>query len=206
MKKIGINLISKSNHSIFIGFIIFILLLGISLGVYLNKIYPDSTSYIMEYISRTSNYYTDSSYSVLNLMYINGKNDFFYLLSLLVLSLGVFTWPLALLVIFLKGVSVGFTVSTLVIGFNFSYLKMIFFVLVKNIVIMPFSIVVMVVLFNYVKNAFSAIKMSRKFKNKYYITRLAKKYIINSMAIIIPAVLVQGFINGILIFITQRIF
>ncbi|OPJ56964.1 stage II sporulation protein M [Alkalithermobacter paradoxus] len=206
MRKINGFSSFKFNYKIFVVFIIFILTLGVSSGVYLNKIYPESINSITEYISRTSNYYSNTDYSVFELVFLNLKNDFLYLSSLFILSLGVITWPLTFLAIFLKGLSIGFTINTLVLGFNPGYIKIIFLILVKNIVIIPLSIVIMIITFSYVLEFLSNFKLFRKFKNNNHMKRLIVKCSVNTMSVVVPTVLIQSILNAVSIFLLQRIF
>jgi stage II sporulation protein M len=196
---------SKSNYKIILIFFIFLFSLGITSGVYLNKVYPISNSSIVDYISRTTSYY-EGSFDVLKLTFLNFKNDIIYLLSMYLCSLMVFTCPLVLVIVFLKGLSIGYTINTVILILKMSSFKIVLLTLIKNILIVPFSFFVIILSFNYFLEAVSAIKICNRFKSLNHMKKLITKYSINVLTLFLVVSILQSLVNVASIFIIQRIF
>ncbi|SHH08455.1 hypothetical protein [Tepidibacter thalassicus] len=205
MDKISKFFRMRSNYKITLIFFIFLFSLGITSGVYLNKTYPILNSSIKDYISRTNSYYT-TDFNILKLTFLNFKNDLIYLFSMYLCSLMIFTCPLVLVIVFLKGLSIGYTINTLILILKMSSLKIIFLTLIKNILIVPFSFFVIILSFNYFLEAVCAIKICTKFKSLNYMKKLIIKYSINTVVLFLLVSILQSLVDAASIFIIQRIF
>ena len=199
--------LSKSNLNYKIIMIIFIFLfsLGVTSGAYLNKVYSISDTSMNEFISRTTSDY-NQNFNLINETLLNLKNDFVYLISIYLASLFVITSPLVLVIVFLKGLSIGYTVNTLMLVLKTGSIKMIFLILMKNIVIIPFTFFVILFSFNYFFEAIHALKVSNIFKNYNHIKKLMFKYSINLIGIFAVITALQGVVNLVSIFIMQKVF
>lgn len=199
--------LSKSNLNYKIIMIIFIFLfsLGVTSGAYLNKVYSISDTSMNEFISRTTSDY-NQNFNLINETLLNLKNDFVYLISIYLASLFVITSPLVLVIVFLKGLSVGYTVNTLMLVLKAGSIKMIFLILMKNIVIIPFTFFVILFSFNYFFEAIHALKVSNRFRNYNHIKKLMFKYSINLIGIFAVIAVLQGVVNLVSIFIMQKVF
>lgn len=199
--------LSKSNLNYKIIMIIFIFLfsLGVTSGAYLNKVYSISDTSMNEFISRTTSDY-NQNFNLINETLLNLKNDFVYLISIYLASLFVITSPLVLVIVFLKGLSVGYTVNTLMLVLKAGSIKMIFLILMKNIVIIPFTFFVILFSFNYFFEAIHALKVSNRFRNYNHIKKLMFKYSINLIGIFAVIAVLQGVVNIVSIFIMQKVF
>lgn len=206
MKKINDFFNTKYNYKVIIIIFIFLFSLGITSGVYLNKLYSQGNSSIADYIARTNNYYSNSNFNISQLLFLNVKNDFIYLLSMYLCSLVVVTFPLVLTIIFFKGLSIGYTVNTLVLTLKVGSIKSILLILMKNILIIPFSILVIIISLNYFMESISALRYSSKFRNMNYMKKVAKKYSVNIAGLFMLIIVLQGIINAISMLILKRIF
>lgn len=196
---------SNVNYKIIMIIFIFLFSLGVTSGAYLNKVYSISDTSMNEFISRTTSDY-NQNFNLINETLLNLKNDFVYLISIYLASLFVITSPLVLVIVFLKGLSVGYTVNTLMLVLKTGSIKMIFLILMKNIVIIPFTFFVIFFSFNYFFEAIHALKVSGRFKNYNHIKKLMFKYSINLIGIFAVIVALQGIVNLVSIFIMQKIF
>ncbi len=196
---------SNLNYKIIMIIFIFLFSLGVTSGAYLNKVYSISDTSMNEFISRTTSYY-NQNFNLINETLLNLKNDFVYLISIYLASLFVITSPLVLVIVFLKGLSVGYTVNTLILVLKTGSIKMIFLILMKNIVIIPFTFFVIFFSFNYFFEAIHALRISNRFKNHNHIKKLMLKYSVNLIGIFAAIVTIQGIVNLVSIFIMQKIF
>ncbi|CAH2212905.1 hypothetical protein [Tepidibacter aestuarii] len=196
---------SNCNYKIIMIIFIFLFSLGVTSGAYLNKIYSISDTSMNEFISRTTSDY-NQNFNLIGEALLNLKNDFIYLISMYLASLFVITSPLVLVIVFLKGLSIGYTVNTLILVLKSGSIKMIFLILMKNIVIIPFTFLVIFFSFNYFFEAIHALKISNRFKNYNHIKKLMLKYSINLIGLFAVIVTIQGVVNLVSIFIMQKIF
>ncbi|MEJ8553672.1 hypothetical protein [Tepidibacter sp. Z1-5] len=205
MKKIFKFSSSNLNYKIIMIIFIFLFSLGVTSGAYLNKVYSISNTSMNEFISRTTSDY-NQNFNLINETLLNLKNDFVYLISMYLSSLFIITSPLILVIVFLKGLSVGYTVNTLMLVLKTGSIKMIFLILMKNIVIIPFTFLVMSFSFNYFFEAIHALRISNRFKNYNHIKKLMLKYSINLIGLFAVIVTIQGIVNLVSILIMQKIF
>ncbi len=206
MKRINSFFYSNLNYKIISIFFIFLFTFGITSGVYLNKVYPIENTSIIDHIIKINSYYDHSNFPISKLIVLNLKNDFFYLFSVYICSLMIFTWPLILGIIFLKGLSIGYTISILLLALKENAMKIIISILIKNILIIPFSLIIILFAFNYFMESIGTLKICSRFKNSNHMKKLIKKYTMNTIVLFIPMVLIQSMVNGIYIYIAQRIF
>ena len=92
-----------------------IFLTSVVMGTYLNKIWPDYQSKIVNSINPIVEYYS-SKISVRNIVMANLKSDISFMLGISLTALTVITFPLALLIFLLKGISMGYTINSIILA------------------------------------------------------------------------------------------
>ena len=205
MNKLSTILNTKHNYKIIVILFVFMFSLGITSGVYLNKLYVMDNSAIKAYITHNSDF-IGFDLSVGNVVYMNAKNDLFYLFLLYVCSLLVIIYPLIYMVVFAKGLSIGYAINTLLLTLKAGSIKSIMIIFFKNLIVLPCSVIIVVLSFNYFFEMLNAIKFSRKFRNDRYIKKVFKRVTINMASIFVITITLQSFLNGIIITIFHKIF
>lgn len=166
-------------------FVVFVII-----GSCLNKINSNYINNISTQVTEIYNYYS-GDISIKNLVFVNIKEYIRYLSYIGILSLFLFTFPLALLVFILKAMSIGYTVNTCVLLFGLKSFKMCSIVFLKNIVIAPVSIILMLLSIEYVKNGFKLLKKKRQDS----ILSLGKEFLLNLIIIMFISIILQSMIN-----------
>ena len=205
MNKMSTILNTRYNYKIIVILFVFMFSLGITSGVYLNKIYYSDATAIKAYITQNTDF-IGFDMNTSKLIYVNAKNDFLYLFMLYICSLVVLIYPLIYGVVFIKGLSIGYAVNTLILTLKLGSIKSIMIIFLKNIIILPCSILVVVLSFNYFLEIINAIKFSRKFKNKKYLKKVFKKVTINMASIFAVTIILQSALNGITMIIFHKFF
>ena len=178
--------------------IIFIILVFI--GTYLNKFLPNGQDIVLDSINNLNEYYSQGSdINVRAVVFSNLRENIVFLGSIVLFSLFVFTFPLAIISFLLKGVSIGYTINSFILLIKLKSIKMILIMLIKNFIIIPGAILLMVISFYYIRNIYEEYKRGRK----EGILFLGKRYLLNGIIVIIICTVVQMLLNAISIGILQ---
>lgn len=166
------------NVQILIIGILFIVALGI--GAYLNKIWPNYQHIIIDNINPSIEYYSDSSLGIKETVMSNLKVDTIFMVSIALLSIFVVTFPITVLVIMLKGMSIGYTINSIILTLKLKSFKMVGITLLKNIIIVPGAIILVLISFNYFKEVMYEFKKGKKDN----ILFLLKRYLLNVIIVV----------------------
>lgn len=187
--------ISKEIIYLSIVFIVFV-----AIGTYLNKIFPNGQDLVIDSINDLNDYYSQGSdINVSAVVFSNLRENIIFLGSIILFSLFVFTFPLSIISFLLKGISIGYTINSLILLIKLKSIKMILIIVMKNFIIIPGAILIMAVSFYYIKNIYEEYKRGRK----EGILFLGKRYLLNGIIIIIVCVSAQLLLNSISIGILQ---
>lgn len=187
--------ISKEIMYLSIIFIIFVLV-----GTYLNKIVLNGQDIVLDSINDLNNYYSQgSNINVRDVVFSNLRENIFFLGSIVIFTLFVFTFPLAIISFLLKGVSIGYTINSFILLIKLKSIKMILIMVIKNFIIIPGAILLLAISFYYIKNIYEEYKKGRK----EGILFLGKRYLLNGIIVIIICTVVQMLLNAISIGILQ---
>lgn len=187
--------ISKEIMYLSIIFIIFVLI-----GTYLNKIVLNGQDIVLDSINDLNNYYSQgSNINVRDVVFSNLRENIFFLGSIVIFTLFVFTFPLAIISFLLKGVSIGYTINSFILLIKLKSIKMILIMVIKNFIIIPGAILLLAISFYYIKNIYEEYKKGRK----EGILFLGKRYLLNGIIVIIICTVVQMLLNAISIGILQ---
>lgn len=187
--------ISKEIIYLSIIFIIFVLV-----GTYLNKIFFNGQDIVLDSINDLNNYYSQgSNINVRAVVFSNLRENIFFLGSIVIFTLFVFTFPLAIISFLLKGVSIGYTINSFILLIKLKSIKMILIMVIKNFIIIPGAILLLAISFYYIKNIYEEYKKGRK----EGILFLGKRYLLNGIIVIIICTVVQMLLNAISIGILQ---
>ena len=187
--------ISKEIMYLSIIFIIFVLV-----GTYLNKIFLNGQDIVLDSINDLNNYYSQgSNINVRAVVFSNLRENIFFLGSIVIFTLFVFTFPLAIISFLLKGVSIGYTINSFILLIKLKSIKMILIMVIKNFIIIPGAILLLAISFYYIKNIYEEYKKGRK----EGILFLGRRYLLNGIIVIIICTVVQMLLNAISIGILQ---
>ena len=187
--------ISKEIMYLSIIFIIFVLV-----GTYLNKIFLNGQDIVLDSINDLNNYYSQgSNINLRAVVFSKLRENIFFLGSIVIFTLFVFTFPLAIISFLLKGVSIGYTINSFILLIKLKSIKMILIMVIKNFIIIPGAILLLAISFYYIKNIYEEYKKGRK----EGILFLGKRYLLNGIIVIIICTVVQMLLNAISIGILQ---
>lgn len=175
-----------------------IFMLFVVVGACLNKFDSCNVENISIQIDEIRNYYS-GDIDIKNFIFMNIKEYIRYLGSIGILSLLFFTFPLAIVVFVVKAVSIGYTINTCILMFGFSSIKMCTIVFLKNIIMIPISIILIILSLEYVKNIFKQLKKKRQDS----ILSLGKRFLLNLIIIMFSSIILQSLLNIIGIIIIQ---
>lgn len=184
------NNFKELNRQIVLIGLIFIVF--VALGSYLNKIWPSYQDEIIKDISFISEYY-NSREGIKEAILSNLKIDLSFMACVAFFSVLVITFPVVLIIFMLKGLSIGYTINSMILALNFESIKMIFVLFMKNLAIIPGTVILTLVAFDYVKKMLLEIKHKRK-ENMIF---LVKRFILNVIIIISITVILQVVLNTI---------
>jgi stage II sporulation protein M len=184
------NFKELSRQIIIIGFI---LVISVILGTYLNKMWPSYQNKIVDNINPFIEYYNNSSIDVKSTIITNLKSDTSFMFKIIILSLLVVTFPIAIIIFILKGVSIGYTINSIILTLKFKSIKMFFITFIKNIIILPGAIILLVISFNYFKDIINEIKKHKKDNIPF----LLKRYLLNSIIVLAISLILQLLLNTI---------
>ena len=171
-----------------------------AIGTYLNKLFPNGEKIVLDSISSINNYYSQGNdISVGAVVFSNLRQDIIFLLTIVIFSLFVFTFPLGIISYILKGLSIGYTINSCILLMKFKSIKMILLMIIKNFIIIPGAILLLLVSYYYILNVYEEYKRGRKDG----IIFLGKRFLLNGMIIIVISVLGQLLLNAVYIGILQ---
>lgn len=178
--------------------IIFIILVFI--GTYLNKFLPNGQDIVLDSINNLNEYYSQGSdINVRAVVFSNLRENIVFLGSIVLFSVFVFTFPLSIISFILKGLSIGYTINSFILLIKLKSIKMILIMLIKNFIIIPGAILLMVISFYYIRNIYEEYKRGRK----EGILFLGRRYLLNGIIVIIICIFLQLLLNVISIGILQ---
>lgn len=177
-------------------FVIFIVL-----GTYLNKIWPSYQQSMSENLNPIIKYY-NSSFNIKDIIISNMKNDIIFMSLIFISSFFVITFPIIIIIFMLKGLSIGYTINSIILTMKLKGIKIILILLLRNIIIIPGSVILILISFNYIKEVIYQLK-----KNKGdNILFLGKRYFLNSLIVLAITVGLQLTLNFISTSIIRVIF
>jgi len=115
------------------------------------------------------------------------------MISISIFTLLVVTFPAVFIIFMIKGLSIGYTINSIIIALKFKAAKMIFIILLKNLIIIPGGIMLALISFNYLKEAIYELKKGKK-ENILF---LGKRYLLNSIIVLAITVGLQSILNTI---------
>lgn len=178
------NKLEKINKSILIIGIIFIF--SIVVGSFLNKIWPSYQQEILLNISPMIDYY-DNNLNLKSNVINNLKSDFLLIFTMSLSTLFVFTFPIAIILFIVKGISIGYTINSIILALKIKSKKMILVTFSKNIIVIPGIIILLIIGINYAKEV-----LSQKKKN---VLPLFNRHILNMSLLVLGTIFVQAIIN-----------
>ena len=172
-----------------------IFLTSVVMGTYLNKIWPDYQSKIVTSVNPIVEYY-NSKISVRNIVIANLKSDISFMMGISLSALVVVTFPLTLLIFLLKGISIGYTINSIILAMKLKSIKFILITISKNLIIIVGSIILILISINYIKQIVFEFKKNR---NKNTIIFLFSRYILNSIIVLAITIGLQALLNTVII-------
>lgn len=172
-----------------------IFLTSVVMGTYLNKIWPDYQSKIINSINPIIEYY-NSKISVKNIVIANLKSDIVFMVFISLAMLMVVTFPIALLIFLVKGISMGYTINSIILAMKLNGIKFILITISKNLIIIVGSIILILVSINYIKEVI--FEFNRK-KDKNKIIFLVSRYVLNSIIVLAITISLQTLLNTVII-------
>lgn len=177
-----------------------IFVLFVAVGTYLNKIFLNGQNIVLDSINDLNNYYSQGSdINVSAVVFSNLRDNIIFLGSIVLFSLFVFTFPLAIIIFLLKGISIGYTINSLILLIKFKSIKMILIMVIKNFIIIPGAILIIVISMYYIRNFYEEYKRG----TKEGILFLGRRYLLNGIIIIMVCVVAQLLLNAIVMSILQ---
>ena len=172
-----------------------IFLTSVVMGTYLNKIWPDYQSKIINSINPIIAYY-NSKISVKNIVIANLKSDIVFMVFISLAMLMLVTFPIALLIFLVKGISMGYTINSIILAMKLNGIKFILITISKNLIIIVGSIILILVSINYIKEVI--FEFNRK-KDKNKIIFLVSRYVLNSIIVLAITISLQTLLNTVII-------
>ncbi|MGL6104908.1 stage II sporulation protein M [Romboutsia sp.] len=170
-----------------------IFIIAVIIGAYLNKIWPNYQNNIIKNLNPAIEYYNNSSMEIKKTIISNLKSDVVFMGKISVLASLVVTFPIAILMFMLKGVSLGYTTNSIILSLKLKSIKMILLTITKNIIIIPGAIILILISFNYVKEMIYELNKGKKDN----ILFLLKRYLLNVIIVLAVTVLLQLIVNTI---------
>ena len=175
-----------------------ILIIFVIVGSCLNKMDSSNLDNISNQIGKISSYY-DGNINKKDFIFTNIKEYIRYLGLIGLGTLFFFTYPVAIIVFIVKAMSIGYTINTSIILLGFSSFKMCIIVFLKNIFIVPMSIILIELSIGYIKSVYKQLKKKRQDS----IVALGKEFVLNLVIIMCASIILQTVLNIISISIIQ---
>ena len=179
-----------SREIIYIG-VIFIIFTAI--GTYLNKIFTNGQDIVLDSINSLDSYYSQgSTIDIGAVVFSNLRQDIMFLGGIVLSTLFVVTFPLAIISFLLKGLSIGYTINSCILLMKLKSIKMILLMVIKNFII-PGAILLIVISLYYIRNIYEEYKKGRR----EGILFLSKRFLLNGIIIIIICAFLQLLLNAV---------
>lgn len=177
-----------------------IFIVFVAIGTYLNKIFSNGQDIVLDSINNLYDYYSQGSdINISAVIFSNLRENIIFLGSIVLFSLFVLIFPLAIISFLLKGISIGYTINSLILLIKLKSIKMILIMVIKNFIIIPGAILIIAFSFYYIRNIYEEYKRGRK----EGILFLGRRYLLNGIIIIIVCTSAQLLLNAISIGILQ---
>ena len=173
----------------------FIFLISVVIGTYINKIWPDCQSYIEDSVNPIIEYY-GSKIDIKNIILANLKSDIFFMISISLSTLLVLTFPITMILFIVKGISMGYTINSIILAMKLKSVKLIFITISKNLIIILGSVILILISINYIKQIIIEFKKSR---DKSKLIFLFSRYILNSIIVLAITIGLQVLLNTLII-------
>ena len=111
-------------------------------------------------------------------------------------TLVVVTFPIGLLIFLLKGISMGYTINSIILAMKLKSIKFILITISKNLIIIVGSIILILISINYIKQILFEFKKNR---NKNTLIFLFLRYILNSIIVLAITIGLQALLNTVII-------
>lgn len=171
-----------------------------AIGTYLNKFFPQGENIVVDSINSINNYYSQGQdINVWGVVTSNLRQDVLFLGSIVLFTTFIFTFPFAIISFILKGLSVGYTINSCILLMKLKSIKLILLMVIKNFIIIPGGILLILVSIYFMKNVYEEYKKGRK----EGIAFLCKRYVINGTIIVGVCVIGQLLLNVIYVGILQ---
>lgn len=186
----------KRNKSLIMISIIFILF--IIVGSCINKIDGSNLSNMSNQISEIKEYY-NKDISIKDFAITNIKEYIRYFSLIGIFVLLFFTFPFSIAVFVVKAISIGYTINTSILLLGFGSFKLCIIILLKNIIVIPMSIILIELAIDYIKSIYKQLKKKRQDS----IVDLGKEFVLNLIIIMCVSIILQTVLNIISISIIQ---
>ena len=173
----------------------FIFLIAVVIGTYINKIWPGCQSYIEDSVNPIVEYYS-SKIDIKNIILANLKSDIFFMISISLSTLLVVTFPITMILFIVKGISMGYTINSIILAMKLKSVKLIFITISKNLIIILDSVILILISINYIKQIIIEFK---KTKDKSKLIFLFSRYILNSIIVLAITIGLQVLLNTLII-------
>ena len=127
-----------------------IFLTAVVIGTYLNKMWPDYQGNIVNSINPIVEYYS-SKISIKNIVLANLKSDISFMMYISLSTLFVVTFPITLILFIVKGISMGYTINSVILAMKLKSIKFILITTFKNLIIILGTIILILISINYIK-------------------------------------------------------
>ena len=165
-----------------------IFLTAVVIGTYLNKMWPDYQGNIVNSINPIVEYYSSK---IANL-----KSDISFMMYISLSTLFVVTFPITLILFIVKGISMGYTINSVILAMKLKSIKFILITTFKNLIIILGTIILILISINYIKEMVLEFKKSR---NRSKIIFLFSRYLLNSIIVLAITIGLQVLLNTLII-------
>ena len=163
-----------------------IFLTAVVIGTYLNKMWPDYQGNIVN----------SSKISIKNIVLANLKSDISFMMYISLSTLFVVTFPITLILFIVKGISMGYTINSVILAMKLKSIKFILITTFKNLIIILGTIILILISINYIKEMVLEFKKSR---NRSKMIFLFSRYILNSIIVLAITIGLQVLLNTLII-------
>lgn len=172
-----------------------IYLTAVVIGTYLNKMWPDYQGNIVNSINPIVEYY-NSKISIKNIVLANLKSDIYFLMSISISTLLIVTFPITLILFIVKGISMGYTINSVILAMKLKSIKFIFITISKNLIIILGAIILILISINYIKEIILEFNKNRNINKIIF---LFSRYLLNSIIVLVITISLQVLLNALII-------
>ncbi|MDQ5923219.1 MAG: stage sporulation protein, partial [Bacillota bacterium] len=108
----------------------------------------------------------------------------------------VVTFPITLILFIVKGISMGYTINSVILAMKLKSIKFILITTFKNLIIILGTIILILISINYIKEMVLEFKKSR---NRSKIIFLFSRYLLNSIIVLAITIGLQVLLNTLII-------